>query len=143
VGHVEREQALEAYLRDERARHRDDDPHLRSCNAVRGYHIHATDGDIGHVAGFLIDDETWAIRYLVVDTSNWWVGHKVLIAPPWIKGVHWSDQSVSVDLSRALIQSAPRYDPAVDWSRDQELRLYRHYGRSGYWAGSPMLETEV
>jgi hypothetical protein len=140
---VERERELEAYLRDERARHRNDDPHLRSCNAVTGYHIHATDGDIGHVSGFLVDDETWAIRYLVIDTSNWWVGHKVLIAPPWIKGVHWADKTVSVDLSRESIKNAPPYDSTVGWSRDQELSLYRHYGRSGYWANSLLLEAEI
>ena len=143
VDRVERERELEAYLRDERARHRNDDPHLRSVNAVTGYHIHATDGDIGHVSGFLVDDETWAIRYLVIDTSNWWVGHKVLVAPPWIKGVHWSDQIVSVDLSRESIKSAPPYDSTSDWGRDQELNLYRHYGRNAYWAGSTVLETEV
>jgi hypothetical protein len=140
---ADRERALEAYLRDERARHRNDDPHLRSCHAITGYHIHATDGDIGHVAGFLVDDETWAIRYLVVDTSNWWVGHKVLIAPPWIKGVHWSDETVAVDLSRESIKKAPPYESTSDWGRDQELTLYRHYGRSGYWAGSTVLGTEI
>jgi PRC-barrel domain len=143
VDRVERERELEAYLRDERARHRNDDPHLRSCNAVTGYHIHATDGDIGHVSGFLVDDETWSIRYLVIDTSNWWVGHKVLIAPPWIKGVHWSDQTVSVDLSRESIKNAPPYDSTSDWGRDQERGLYRHYGRGGYWAGSSVLETGI
>ena len=96
-----------------------------------------------HVSGFLVDDETWAIRYLIIDTSNWWIGHKVLVAPPWIKNVHWSDRSVSVDLSRDSIKTAPIYDPALDWSREQELDLYRHYGRSGYWAGSRLLETEI
>jgi len=140
---VEREQELEAYLRNERARHRNDDPHLRSCKAVNGYHIHATDGDIGHVAGFLVDDETWAIRYLVIDTSNWWVGQKVLISPLWIKGVHWSDESVTVDLSRASIKSSPPYDPTVDWSRDQDTILYRHYGRDGYWTTSPLPQTAI
>ena len=143
VDRAEREREEEAYLRAERARHRNDDPHLRSCKAVTGYHIHATDGEIGHVAGYLVDDETWAILYLIVDTSNWWVGHKVLIAPPWIKGVHWSDQTVSVDLSRESIKNAPPYDSTSDWGRDQELSLYRHYGRSGYWAGSTGLETEI
>jgi len=143
VERVERERELEAYLRDQRARHRNDDPHLRSCNAVSGYHIHATDGEIGHVSGFLVDDETWAVRYLVIDTSNWWVGHKVLVAPPWIKGVHWADQTVAVDLSLESIKTAPHYDPAGDWSRDQELSLYRHYGRNGYWTGSTSLETEI
>ncbi len=131
---AQRDRDLEAYLREERARHRNDDPHLRSCKAVTGYHIHAKDGDIGHVAGFLVDDETWAIRYLVIDTSNWWVGHKVLIAPAWIKRVQWSDKTVDVDLSRESIKSAPLYDPALDWPRAQELDLYRHHGRSGYWA---------
>jgi hypothetical protein len=141
VDRVERERELEAYRRDERARHRNDDPHLRSCNAVTGYHIHATDGDIGHVSGFLVDDDTWAIRYLVIDTSNWWVGHKVLIAPSWIKGVHWSDQTVSVDLRRQSIKNAPTYEPTSNWDREQELSLYRYYGRTGYWADSRLLET--
>lgn len=60
-----------------------DDCHLRSGKAVTGYHVHATDGDIGHVADLLVDDHTWAIRYMIVDTSNWWGGHHVLVAPPW------------------------------------------------------------
>ena len=145
VDRAERDREMEAYVREDRARHRNDDPHLRSCNAVTGYHIHATDGDIGHVSGFLVDDETWAIRYLIIDTSNWWMGHKVLVAPAWIKGVQWFDEKVSVDLSRDSIKTAPVYDPALDWSRDQERGLYRHYGRSGYWAdnraGSTVYET--
>ena len=63
VDRAEREREEEAFLRAERARHRNDDPHLRSCKAVAGYRIHATDGEIGHVAGYLVDDETWAILY--------------------------------------------------------------------------------
>jgi len=57
------------------------DPHLRSIREVSGYHIHATDGELGHVEDFVIDDETWAIRYLIVDTRNWLPGKKILIAP--------------------------------------------------------------
>jgi hypothetical protein len=77
----------------------------------------------------------------VVDTSNWWVGQKVLVAPPWITGVHWSEQTVSIDLSRESIKKAPLYDPVVQWTDDQDLRLHRHYGRKGY--GGRLLETEV
>jgi len=44
------------------------DVHLRSANSVTGHHIEATDGDIGHVEDFIIDEETWEIRYMVVDT---------------------------------------------------------------------------
>jgi hypothetical protein len=133
---VERERELEDYLRHERARHRAEDPHLRSAKAVTGYHIEASDGELGHLSGFLIDDQTWAIRYLVVDTSNWWIGHKVLVAPMWIKGVHWADRTVSVDLSRESIKNSPPYDADTHWGRDQEQLLYRHYNRGGYWTGS-------
>jgi PRC-barrel domain len=131
---AQRERELEAHLRLEKKRHRHDDPHLRSCNEIVGYRIHASDGDIGHVCGFLIDDETWAVRYLVIDTSNWWIGHKVLIAPQWIKAVDWPEQSVSVDLSRELIKTAPPFDTAQNWTREDDGMLYRHYERTGYWS---------
>lgn len=124
----------EAYARAQTALREDDNPHLRSCNEVKGYHIHASDGDIGHVQGLLVDEQSWAIRYMVVDTSNWWLGHKVLIAPPWIKEVSWSDSSVSIDLTRQAVKDAPPYDPADHLSREQETSIYGHYGRAGYWA---------
>jgi sporulation protein YlmC with PRC-barrel domain len=62
-------------------RSNEDDPHLRSIEAVTGYHIHAKDGEIGHVDDFLLEEEDWSIRYLIVDTNNWWFGKKVLISP--------------------------------------------------------------
>jgi hypothetical protein len=110
-----------------------DDPHLRSCKAVMGYHMHATDGDIGHVQGLLVDDETWAIRYLVVDTSNWWLGHKVLIVPQWVEDISWETAKVSVSLSRQAVQDAPAYDAAAPFGRKNEEDYFRHYGRSNYW----------
>lgn len=65
------------------------DPHLRSTREVIGYHIQALDGEIGHVEDFIVDDANWAIRYMVVDTRNWWPGKKVLVSPQWIKAVSW------------------------------------------------------
>ncbi len=101
----------EAYARAEEGLHANDDPHLRSCNAVTGYHIHASDGDIGHVQGMLVDQDTWAIRYFVVDTSNWWLGHQVLIAPQWIHNVSWAEATVLLNVSRQAVKASPPYDP--------------------------------
>jgi hypothetical protein len=109
------------------------DPHLRSCNAVIGYHIHARDGEIGHVQGFLVDDYLWSVRYLIVNTSNWWVGHQVLVSPEWIQDVSWSESKVTIDLARQAIKDAPAYDESALIDRDAELRIYNHYGRNGYW----------
>jgi len=126
--------AQEAYAREEAARHQDDDPHLRSCEAVIDYHIEATDGDIGHIQGLLVDEETWAIRYIVVDTGNWLLGHQVLITPQSIQDVRWSDSTVSVKLTRQSVKDAPAYDSAAQLDRQQETGIHEHYGLTGYWA---------
>lgn len=109
------------------------DPHLRSTREVIDYAIQASDGDLGHVEDFLIDDETWTLRYMVVDTQNWWPGKKVLIAPPWIGDISWADSQVRVDLPREAIKSAPEFDPSKPFDRDYEARLYEHYQQPAYW----------
>jgi hypothetical protein len=123
------------------ATHPADDGHLRSCRAVIGYHLHATDGDIGHVEDLLVDDHTWAIRYLVVNTSNWWGGHQVLIGPRWIEALSWLDAKVSVDVTRQAIKAAPPYDSAAQFDREQEQGMYEHYGRPGYWTTKPIRDA--
>ena len=121
--------------------HRNDDPHLRSANTLKHYHVHASDGEIGHVQGMLLDETTWAIRYLIVNTSNWWLGHEVLIAPQWIKAVSWSERSVSINLTRDAIKASPPYDSTDTLHRDAESRLYNHYQRQAYWADHVKLEN--
>lgn len=115
------------------ARHEHDDPHLRSCIAVTGCETHASDGAIGHVSGFLVDEQSWAIRYLVVDTGNWWLGHQVLVPPQWVTEVDWPKRRVVVHLNRDAVKFAPPYDPAMPLDREREIAIYRHYGRPVYW----------
>jgi len=109
------------------------DSHLRSTDAVQGYHIQALDGEIGHVEDFIIDDETWAIRYLVVATRNWWPGKKVLIAPQWIERVSWTESKVFVNLSREAIKQSPEYTEESLITRDYETGLHGHYEFEAYW----------
>jgi len=109
------------------------DSHLRSTSNVTGHHIQALDGEIGHVADFIIDDETWAIRYLIVDTHNWWPGKKVLVSPQWIERVSWGERKVFVNLSRETIKQSPEYTEESLLTRDYETGLHQHYKRQGYW----------
>jgi uncharacterized protein YrrD len=113
------------------------DPNLRSARDVMGYYIHATDGDLGHVEDFLVDAETWAIRYIIVDTRNWLPGRRVLISPEWIQRVSWEDSKVYVDLSKRHIEAAPEFDPSLPLAREHEERLYDHLGRAKYWEREP------
>ena len=109
------------------------DPHLRSTYGVSGHHIQALDGEIGHVQDFIIDDETWAIRYLIIDTHNWWPGKKVLVSPQWIESVSWGERKVFVNLSREAVKQAPEYTEKSLLTRDYEIGLHQHYNRQGYW----------
>jgi hypothetical protein len=114
------------------------DPHLRSTRTVTGYHVEASDGAIGHIDDFLVDDETWAIRYLIIDTRNWWAGRKVVVAPQWIDRVSWQDGKVFTSLSRDAIQKAPEFTSDSPLTREYEERLHRHYRRQGYWHVEPV-----
>ena len=109
------------------------DIHLHSAREVTGYYVQAADEDVGHVEDFLVDDRTWAIRYIVVDTRNWLPGRKVVISPGWIKTVSWDDSRVHVDLLRSEVETAPEYDPNAPLERVAEARLHEHYHRPTYW----------
>ncbi len=111
------------------------DVHLRSALELRGYHIQGNDEAIGHVEDFIVDDESWEIRYLVIDTSNWWVGKKVLVAPHWASHISWSERNVYVDLSRQAIKKSPEWNASAPINRQYEARLYDYYGRPVYWVG--------
>lgn len=116
------------------AREEEGDPNLRSTREVENYGIGATDAGVGHVEDFLVDDEGWEIRYVVVDTRDWLPGKKVLISPRWTSAVSWSEKEVCVDLTREEIQDAPEWDPnAPLLDREYETRLHEHYGRPPYW----------
>lgn len=108
------------------------DPHLRSTHDVTGYHIQATNDEVGHVEDFIIDDATWAIRYLVINTKNWWAGKKVLVSPRWIDHISWPESKVFINLSREAVKESPEYSEET-LTRDYETGLHIHYNRQGYW----------
>lgn len=109
------------------------DTHLRSASEVSGHVIRAVDGDLGHVDDVLFEDVSWAIRYLVADTSNWWFGKHVLVSPEWITDISWPEHAVSVNVTRQLLKTAPRYNRAEHLDRQWEAAYYQHLQQPGYW----------
>lgn len=109
------------------------DAHLRSCGEVADYRIDATDGHMGKVKDFLMEQSTWAIRYLLVNTSEWWAGHDVLVAVRWISTVRWTDNAVTVALTRQTVKDSPVYDPWRTLDREQETALFKHHRKPVYW----------
>ena len=95
---------------DDKTRLSQEDLHLRSSQQVKGYHIHASDGNIGHVDDFILDDQTWRISYLLVNTHNWIGGKKVLVAVRHIKEVNWENSKVVVDITVNDIKNSTAVD---------------------------------
>ncbi len=122
----EREAELEEQVRN---------PNLRSSAEVRGYSIHAQDGHIGHLEDYIIDDEEWRVRYLVLDTRNWLPGKQVLVSPEWINMISFLQREVYVNVTKEVIRNAPEYDPDLPVDRALEGKLYEHHGYHAYWEG--------
>jgi hypothetical protein len=86
--------------------HHRDDKHLQSTQAVTGYHIQTADGVIGHLSGMMVDDQSWAIRELVVEAGHWYSGKEILISPDKVVRISYEDSKVFVNLTKAEIQQA-------------------------------------
>ena len=124
---------LAARMQRKKKRQNDADPHLRSAREIEGYHIHAEDGQVGHVEDFIVEDATWIIRYMVVDTRNILPGKKVLLSPEWITDIDWREAFVFVDMDKESVKNSPEFNPSDPVNRDYEITLYDYYGRPKYW----------
>jgi Ni,Fe-hydrogenase III large subunit len=92
---------------------------LHKFSKVRGFHIHALDGEIGHVDDMLVDD-AWALRYLVVDTTNWIGGKRVLVSPQVVSGVDRERERIDVSMTRDQIEHSKSIETA-DIALDEML----------------------
>lgn len=109
------------------------DRHLLSFKTLRRCDIDATDGHVGYLRELLFDEPTWSIRYVVVATSRWWPGHRVLIAPKWIQALSCYDSKITVSLTRQAVKNATPYDVRRPLGRIHELPHYRHLRHLGCW----------
>jgi len=103
------------------------DPTLRSANEVIGYHIDASDGEVGHVEDLLIEHDDWSIHYLVVDTKNWWPGRQVLISPMSVRRIDWPERQVCLRADRQKIRDGPPYDASTVVDLAYEKSVHNHY----------------
>jgi len=129
---VERRETETEIKKTKATEHSDDNPHLRSIQEVTGYKIIATDGDVGEVEDFIIDDVTWKIHFLVVEIGNWFSGKKVLISPHRIKDVKWQEQNVIINHSQDEVKNSPEYDSSQPMNDTYEHSLHDYYGKEIY-----------
>lgn len=116
---------------------------LRKLNDLRGFTIAATDGEIGSVDDFYFDDQSWFIRYVIIDTGPWILGKQVLISPVAIETVDWEGGALTVHLTKEQVENSPDISLDQPVSRQSEINLHRHYGWPGYWYAVPTMTTPM
>jgi PRC-barrel domain len=109
-----------------------DDPHLRSFEAIKGYRLRATDGEIGNVENFLVDRDGWNIRYLIVGTGKWWFGKEVVLAPYAVAAIDWLNREILLNVTGDQVKSSPPWDPLKLIDAEYEGLLHQHYGWPDY-----------
>jgi hypothetical protein len=85
---------------------------LHRTTKVAGFHVHATDGAVGHIDDFLFDEADWSIQYLVIDTSNWIGGKSVLVSPKMVTAVDPVKRIIEISMTRQQIEASPSRDVA-------------------------------
>lgn len=106
------------------------DPHLRSSKNLISSHVQGTDGELGHIHDFLIDLETWAIRYFIIETQKWWMEKKVMVSSLWIERVNWLESKVYLNLPRETMNQTSRYTVLEPLNRKYETNFHqRREGR--------------
>ena len=111
---------------------------LTNVTFLKGLVIQATDGELGTVDQFYFDDETWAIRYLTVETGGWLGGRQVLISPFSILHTDWPAKRLDVALTKKQVQNSPDINTHQPVSRQHEAEYNRYYGYPYYWGGPYM-----
>ena len=102
-------------------------------------HPPAMDEENGCTFDFVIDEECWAIRYIIVDTISWWPSPYVLISPSWIDRVGKEDFKIYVNVPSEKIKAAPEYKDEEELNRAYEECLNNHYGCDNYWDTQPCI----
>ena len=128
IGTFPRSESMPLGAADEEIQQADGDPHLRSAEAVTGFHVHATDGEIGHVEDLLVDDADSSIRYIKVDTKNLWPGSKVLISPQSVRSIDRPNRLVHLDVDRQKVEHSPPYDPSKTVDEAYNETFLTYYG---------------
>ena len=106
---------------------------LNSAKTLKDYSLKSLDGEIGKVKDFYFDDHYWQVQYLVVDTGNWIVSSKVLIAINSIRSVDHEKECINIDLTKEQIENSPSLDSEKPVSKQYQKKLTTYYGLPAYW----------
>jgi len=73
----------------------------------RGEHVHATDGEIGRIHGFVIDPADHGLTHVILEQGHLW-GKKTVAIP--VSAIHDIDDGVRLRITKAEVGDLPSVD---------------------------------
>ncbi len=119
--------------KEEPAEPEEEEYHLRSTGEVEGYRVQATDGPIGKVVDFVMDDSSWKIHYIHAETPEEIGNGHLYVSPQWVTGISWIEKQLSIGVGRDRLSNVPAVGIQGELSREDEKRLHEFFGQKPYW----------
>jgi hypothetical protein len=116
---------------------------IQSVNGTLDYHIKTRDTDVGYLEDFIVSDEDWKIRYLVVDTQLLLPERLILLSSEWVQSISWDHLIVHFDIPEEQLINSPVYSPKSNITREYEERLWSHFQKPGYWKADILSRTKL
>ncbi|MFY4730553.1 PRC-barrel domain-containing protein [Nitrospira sp. BLG_2] len=117
---------------------------FRRVRDIAALTLSAIDGQMGSISELYFDDQSWTVRYLVINTGGWLSWRNVLLAPLAVAGIDDADASMRINLRKEQIEQAPPIEEAKPISRQYEEAYYEHFRWAPYWqAGTTFLGTPI
>jgi hypothetical protein len=120
---------------------------LHELKALSGSSVEATDGEIGRVRNFLFDDQSWRVRYVVVDVGNWLKRHDVVLPVAALDRPDWTNRTCHAHLNKEQVRDSPLVDAEMPVSRQQEIAMHDYFGPLASWVdsefGMPPIPTRM
>jgi uncharacterized protein YrrD len=109
---------------------------LHDLDTLVGSSLIATDGELGSVQNFLFDDQSWTIRYLVVDVGGWLARSAVVLTVKAVERPDWAQKTFHAHLTKEQVRNSPGVDMEKPVSRQQEIAMKEYLGLPDFWVDS-------
>lgn len=106
---------------------------VQDISTLMGAPVFAMDDEAGRVRDFLFDDQTWQIRFLVLDAGNWLRRRDVIIPVALLDLPNWDAKTIRVKITGEEVRKCPGIDAEKPVYRQQEIAMREYFGDVACW----------
>ncbi|MBI1938555.1 MAG: hypothetical protein HYS25_10580 [Ignavibacteriales bacterium] len=99
---------------------------LTNFRSISKYRVEALDGNVGNIHELLFDEQSWIVRYIVINTGNLFMKNLVLLQPEEFVSCDTDEEKFLVNLTKEEIINSPSVEAVKK----------TNYYWPNYWVGT-------